>query len=192
MNVKKLLLATLVVGIVAIIWDYIVHMQILMGTYDQMAIFKKEISILWVIIGDLVWALVFVWVYNRVYSSFGGGAKGGAAYGFYAGILLNFPAMLFNNVIYVDYPYWLAWCSCRCNLQEGGSTSSSVIPCAEVKSGVAPLSWDYPFFFAIAIGDLVEACIFSTDLRLHQEIIVSAIRTVVLLCCVWTFLLYFC
>jgi hypothetical protein len=109
MNVKKLLLATLVVGIVAIIWDYIVHMQILMGTYNQMAIFKKETSILWVIIGDLVWALVFVWVYNRVYSSFGGAAKGGAAYGFYAGILLNFPAMLFNNVIYVDYPYWLAW-----------------------------------------------------------------------------------
>jgi hypothetical protein len=109
MNVKKLLLATLVVGIVAIIWDYVVHMQILMGTYSQMAIFNKDISMLWVIIGDFVWALVFVWVYNRVYGSFSGGPKGGATYGFYAGVLLSFPAMLFNNVLYVDYPYWLAW-----------------------------------------------------------------------------------
>jgi hypothetical protein len=111
MNVKKLLLATLVVGVAANVLDYIVHGQILSGPYYSQltSLFRQDMPMAWLIIGDFVWALVFVWVYSRVYSSFSGGAKGGATYGLYAGILLNFPANLFMNVMFVGFPYGLAW-----------------------------------------------------------------------------------
>jgi hypothetical protein len=66
-----------------------------------------------------------------------------------------------------------------------------VIRCAEVKSGVVSLFRDRPFFFAVAGGHLAEAFIFSTDPLLHHDIIVSAIRIMVLPCGVWIFLLYF-
>jgi D-alanyl-lipoteichoic acid acyltransferase DltB (MBOAT superfamily) len=57
----------------------------------------------------LVAALVFVWVYDRVYGSFGGGWKGGATYGLFAGILVNFPTWLFMNLVLEGFPYGLAW-----------------------------------------------------------------------------------
>ncbi len=111
MNVKKLLLATIVVGIVANVWDYVVHELILTGAYysKHPALFNANPPMGWFIFGDFVWALVFVWVYDRVYGSFGGGTKGGTTYGFYAGVLLSFPYALFNAGIYVDFPYALAW-----------------------------------------------------------------------------------
>jgi hypothetical protein len=56
---------------------------------------------------------------------------------------------------------------------------------------VVSLFRDYPFFFAIAGGDLAEASTFSMDPLLHQKIIVRAIRIMVLPCGVWIFLLFF-
>jgi hypothetical protein len=111
MNVKKLLLATVVVGIVANVLDWIVHGTILQGAYYSQltGLFRSDAPMAWFIIGDFVWALVFVWVYARVYNSFSGGAKGGATYGLYVGILLNFPMNLFYNLIFKDFPYGLAW-----------------------------------------------------------------------------------
>lgn len=111
MSVKKLLLAVLVVGVVANVLDFIVHGQILNGAYYSQltSLFRQDMPMGWLIIGDFVWAFVFVWVYSRVYSSFSGGAKGGATYGLYAGILLSFPAALFFNIMFVGFPYGLAW-----------------------------------------------------------------------------------
>jgi len=111
MNVKKLLLATIVVGIVANVWDFIVHGQILQKAYygTMPSLFRPDAPMHWIIIGDFVFALVFVWVYDRVYGSFGGGAKGGATYGLYAGVLLSFPYALFNAAMFVGFPYGLAW-----------------------------------------------------------------------------------
>src|SRR3990172_3590957 len=111
MNVKKLLLATLVVGIVANVLDFIVHGQILAGAYYSQltSLFRQDIPMAWFIIGDFVAALVFVWVYDRVYGSFGGGPKGGATYGLYAGVLVNFPTWIFMNLLVIGFPYSLAW-----------------------------------------------------------------------------------
>jgi hypothetical protein len=111
MNVKKLLLATVVVGVVANVLDFIVHGLILQGPYYSQltTLFRQDAPRLWMIVGDFVWALVFVWVYSRVYSSFSGGPTGGATYGLYVGILLNFPANLFMNMMFVGFPYGLAW-----------------------------------------------------------------------------------
>jgi len=109
MNVKKLLLATVVVGVVMNIVDFVVHGQLLAGYYANLTLMKKETPIHWLVIGDFVAALVFVWVYDRVLSSFGGGPKGGATYGLYAGILVNFPTWIFAHLLFEGLPYGLAW-----------------------------------------------------------------------------------
>ena len=111
MNVKKYLIAAIAVGVVANILDFIVHGQILSGSYysKMTTLFRQDTPIYWLVIGDFVAALVFVWVYDRVYGSFAGGPKGGASYGLYAGILVNFPTWIFANLLFVGFTYGLAW-----------------------------------------------------------------------------------
>jgi hypothetical protein len=110
MNLGKLILAALVVGVVWNGWDFVVHGQILQSQYAGLeALFRKDAPMQWLVIGDFVAALVFVWVYDRVYGSFGGGWKGGATYGFYAGVLASFPTWIFMNLLIVGFPYSLAW-----------------------------------------------------------------------------------
>jgi hypothetical protein len=110
MNVKKLLLSTVVVGVVLNVLDFVVHGQILAGTYARLSgLFRSDAPLPFLVLGDFVAALVFVWVYDRVYGSFGGGPKGGATYGLYAGVLLNFPTWIFFNLLLVGFPYSLSW-----------------------------------------------------------------------------------
>jgi len=110
MNVKKLLLSTVVVGVVLNVLDFVVHGQILAGTYARLSgLFRSDAPLPFLVLGDFVAALVFVWVYDRVYGSFGGGPKGGATYGLYAGVLVNFPTWIFMNLLLVGFPYSLSW-----------------------------------------------------------------------------------
>ena len=109
MDVKKLLLATVAVGVVANVFDFVVQGQLLAGYYGGIPLLNKEAPIPWLVFGDFVGALVFVWVYARVLASFGGGPKGGATYGLYAGILVNFPTWIFAHLLFVGFPYSLAW-----------------------------------------------------------------------------------
>jgi len=111
MNLKRFLLAAFAVGIVLNIWDFVVHGTVLMNAYYSKLpdLFRQDAPAALLILGDFVFALVFVWVFARVYGSFGGGAKGGATYGFYAGIFLNFPAGIFMHLMFKGFPYPLSW-----------------------------------------------------------------------------------
>ena len=109
MNVKKLLLAAIAAGVVMNIVDFVTHGQLLMGYYSQFSFFRKQMSMQWFVIGDFVAALVFVCVYARVLSSFEGGLKGGATFGLYAGVLVNFPTWIFSHLLIDGFTYGLAW-----------------------------------------------------------------------------------
>ena len=110
MNVKKWLIATIAVGIVVNVYDGVTHGWLLRGTYmDLPNLFRQDGPLAWFVVGDFVAAAVLVWFYDRVYSSFGGGLAGGAKFGLYAGVLLGFPAQLFQSAMYVGFPYSLAW-----------------------------------------------------------------------------------
>jgi len=69
---------------------------------------QAEYSHLWETVGDLCAALILAGVYVRVRRVFGVGAKGGAMYGVYAGILINFPTWLYMTV-YAGWPYAATW-----------------------------------------------------------------------------------
>jgi hypothetical protein len=109
MNVKKVLLTALAVGVVMNIFDFVVQGQLLAGYNGQFSLMRKDPPIPWLIVGDFVAALVFVWVYSRVASAFPGGPQGGATYGLYAGILVNFPTWIFAYLLIEGFTYGLAW-----------------------------------------------------------------------------------
>jgi hypothetical protein len=109
MNVKKLLLATVAVGVAGNIIDFVFQGMIMASQYAAITAFRKDASVPMLVLGDFVAALVLVWVYDRVYGSFGGGPKGGATFGLYAGVLVNFPTWILLNLLIVGFPYWLAW-----------------------------------------------------------------------------------
>ncbi|MGH7497144.1 MAG: hypothetical protein ACREOO_32740 [bacterium] len=111
MNMKKYLTAALGVGVVLTAYDFVAHGQVLNSMYYSKltSLMRQDAPMHWFIIGDLVAGLVFVWVYDRVYGSFGGGPKAGAMFGLYAGILVTFPGLLFNHLVFANFPYGLAW-----------------------------------------------------------------------------------
>ena len=102
----------LVAGIVAAVW-YVVWDMFLMGPILGSYLagvpgMNANPATMWVVIGDLVACLVLAAVYARTRSIFGVGVKGGATYGVYAGVLINFPMWLFMSV-YLGWPYGTAW-----------------------------------------------------------------------------------
>ena len=72
-------------------------------------VLKADTNTLWFVLGDFVAVFVLAWVYNKVGSVFGGGAKGGATCGLYLGILVSFPTYHFLNLMIKDYSYGLTW-----------------------------------------------------------------------------------
>jgi hypothetical protein len=111
MNTKKYLIAALAVGVALNVYDFVAHGLVLSGMfYSKLtSLLRQDAPMHWFIIGDFVAGFVFVWVYDRMYGSFGGGPKAGVTFGLYAGILATFPGILFNHLVIANFPYGLAW-----------------------------------------------------------------------------------
>jgi hypothetical protein len=109
MNVPKLVVAWLVVGVVMNVLDFLVHGYILASTYAQLAFMRQDMSPVLMVVVEFVFALVFVVVYDRLYATAAASAGRGAAFGFWAGLLLSFPANIGMSLMFKNFPYWLAW-----------------------------------------------------------------------------------
>lgn len=111
MNVQRFVLAGLAGGVVGNVLDFVVHGQILQSRYysQNPALFKADTPMYWYPIMGFLAALVLTWVWDRVGGSFGTGAKAGATGGLYAGVLMNFPAMIGMHLGFVGFPYALSW-----------------------------------------------------------------------------------
>ena len=110
MQLGKILTASIVTGIVANVFDYLVHGVLLAGpVYSHFSIFRSDTPISLFIATDFVAAFVLVWVYDRVRASFAPGVKGGALFGFYAGVLMSFPTWIGSYLIIAGFTYGLAW-----------------------------------------------------------------------------------
>ncbi|MDZ7361657.1 MAG: hypothetical protein ONB46_13170 [candidate division KSB1 bacterium] len=106
MNVKKCVIASLAVGVALNVYDFIAHGQILASMYYSKltTLMRQDAPMHWFIIGDFVAGFVFVWVYDRVYGSFGGGLKGGATYGLYGWYSRFFPGAALQSSGYRQLP----------------------------------------------------------------------------------------
>jgi hypothetical protein len=110
MPVSKLLVTAMVVGIVVNVYDFLIHGIVLQGPlYSKLPLMRTDASLPLLIVTDFVAAVVFVWVYQRVRSSFPPGAGGGALFGLYAGVLVNFPTWIACYLLLNGFTCGLAW-----------------------------------------------------------------------------------
>jgi len=97
-----------VLGVVANVIDFVVQGNLL-ASYYAAPPFRQDTNIVWLVVGDFVSALVFTWVYLTFAPAAGPGAAGGAKLGFYAGVLVSFPANIFLHLLIQGFPYSLSW-----------------------------------------------------------------------------------
>ena len=105
---KKYLAASLAVFAFYLLWDKFLSAPVMGSAMATIPGLVTEVSMQWVVLGDLLAAMVLAGLYARTRSIFGATPKGGAVYGVYAGLLINFPTWLFMSV-YFSWPYKAAW-----------------------------------------------------------------------------------
>lgn len=111
MKSSKFWIAVVVAGVVMNIVDFLCQgMMFTKMYYEKLPdLFITTGNPVYYIVGDFVSVLVLAWVYDKVYSSFGGGSKGGMMFGLYAGILASFPTWIFAHLMFKGFPYGLSW-----------------------------------------------------------------------------------
>lgn len=102
-------LAVLAAGVVVNILDFVVWGWLLEPTFSAMECARQGVNQAWYVIGDFVAIFVLAWVFDKVYASFAQGPKGGATFGLYVGVLMNFPMWIFAHLMFKDLTYSLAW-----------------------------------------------------------------------------------
>ena len=98
MNIKKWLTIGLALGVVANAMDAVVQVNLL-ASYYAAPPFRQDTTLVWLVVGDFVSALVFTWVYLTFAPAAGRGVAGGAKLGLYAGVLVSFPANIFLHLL---------------------------------------------------------------------------------------------
>ena len=110
MKSPRFWIAVLVAGIVGNALDAYVQGHVLTNAYfSKIDSMRHDTSPAWFIIGDFVAVFVLAWVFDRVASVFGAGAKGGACAGFALGVLANFPMWHMISFMVKGIPYALVW-----------------------------------------------------------------------------------
>jgi len=110
MNFKKLLLSTVIGGIVANVFDGLLHGAALSNTYKSFpTLINQHPSVPMFLVADFIAAFVFAVVYEQFKGSATPGSASGARFGFFAGLLVTFPGMLAMLTMFQGFPSWLAW-----------------------------------------------------------------------------------
>jgi hypothetical protein len=105
---KKYLAASLAVFVFFFLSEKFLIGPVLGADMAQIPGAVSAVNMQWVVLGDLLAAMVLTGLYARTRSIFGASPKGGAVYGVYAGLLRNFPTWLFMSA-YFSWPYRAAW-----------------------------------------------------------------------------------
>lgn len=105
MNVKQLLISTLVVGVLANVFDGVLFGVVFKSTLDGIAGANNDPSlIVWYISSDFALALILAWFYGIVRGSFSSGAK----FGMVTGIVVSFPMQLVMGAMIKGWPLWFS------------------------------------------------------------------------------------
>lgn len=113
MNVKRLIIAFIVVFIVLELTNILIHNVILSSTYAKEEIAKvfrsmedieSKMWIGWVV--DVIWSFFFVFIFIKGYEN--KGWLEGLRYGIYIGLFMSLPAAYYQYMIY-PLPYYLTF-----------------------------------------------------------------------------------
>jgi hypothetical protein len=107
-NLKTFIKLALVAGVVLNVLDFLVQ-GVLLSQYYVGPAFRDANDVLPQLIAlDFVAGSVFVWLYLALGAATGAGARGGALFGWYAGMLYSFPMFIAMHLLFNGYSFQLA------------------------------------------------------------------------------------
>jgi hypothetical protein len=111
MNWSRILLGGAAAGVVTWLADFVMHGLILGGTYQRypQVFSQTQKSPAWFLLVSVCIGLTVALLLAKTRSMWAAGAKGGATYGFFLGLVGFFPSFYYPLVI-DGMPYFLAWC----------------------------------------------------------------------------------
>jgi len=109
MNMRRILVGTIVLGIVGNAIDYVLNTYVFASSWAALPFVNATPPIMWLVIGDFAAAFMFMLMWDRFSASVGSGAAAGFKLGLFAGAFVNFPMILFWSIYIKDFPYGLAW-----------------------------------------------------------------------------------
>lgn len=114
MNVKRFVIASVVIYVLSHVIGYLVHMVLLGGMYRELAsIWRPDMmQYMWIMwLTSLLWSFLFVYIFIRGYEN--RGILEGVRYGVIIALFMAVPNALANFVIYpVPLKLALAWLAC--------------------------------------------------------------------------------
>jgi len=108
MNAAKFVSAAVVLFVWGFLYERFIAPMISASAMASIPGLVATPSTLWVIVGSITGIVVTLWFYERVRATFGGGIAGGAKFGLYTGVLMNFPMWLYFS-LYTGWPYASMW-----------------------------------------------------------------------------------
>src|SRR4030067_2138742 len=111
MNVKRFIIASVVVYIVVQVLDFIIHGLILADTYKTLAnVWRPDMmSLIWIFyVAGLVFAVLFVYIFIKGYE--GKGILEGVRFGIIIGLFMNVIGMFGQYVMYpIPFSLTIQW-----------------------------------------------------------------------------------
>ena len=111
MSWSKILIGGVAAGIVMSIVEFVLHGVVMANTYAKYSdVFTQEQAnpIYFVFVAVCV-AIAAAILFGKSRACWGEGAKGGATFGFFLGLVAFF-TFFYNPLVYEGYPYYLSWC----------------------------------------------------------------------------------
>ena len=110
MNWTKAILAGVLAGIAMNVADFVMHGLILGSAYEKYEVFSQEQANPLLFLAVAVCIAVFAAIlFAKTRSVWAEGAKGGATYGFWLG-MVSFFSTFYNPLVLEGFPYHLSWC----------------------------------------------------------------------------------
>lgn len=109
MNIRRILVGTIVLGIVANALDYLLNTYVFAAAWSALPFINATPPMQWLIIGDFAAAFMLMVAWDKFGAMMGRGAGNGFKFGLFAGAFVNFPMTLLWSMYIKDFPYSLAW-----------------------------------------------------------------------------------
>lgn len=109
MNMRRILVGTVVLGIVGNAIDWVVNNYVFGSAWAALPFVNATPPMMWLAIGDFVAALMLMIAWDKFGAVSGTGGAAGFKFGLFAGAFVNFPMVLFWQMYIKGFPYNLAW-----------------------------------------------------------------------------------
>ncbi len=115
MNWSKAVIAGIAAGAAITVVNYIAHALIMANTYANYPVIAKPTPSLYFLLVAILVGIAGAILFAKTRKCWSNGVAGGAAFGFWLG-LVSFFGTFYSSLVIVGFPYFLDWCWGAINL----------------------------------------------------------------------------